>query len=100
MDVLINEKIIAGIANPIVTILVMLALIYFLVNMTTYLTSADSKKQSDAKSGIIYGIIFLFVMVSVWALVNVLNKYFLRGNSGQAPYPSGNDDVNVNELIN
>ena len=38
--------------------------------------AADEEKKGVAKEKMIYGIIALFVMVSVWGIVNVLSGTF------------------------
>ncbi len=95
MENLINNKLIAGIGDPLIKLLILLSLVYFLYNVATYLISNDSSKQSDAKNGIIYGIIFLFVSVGVWALVNMLNLTIFGGRDFLAP---GTREISPDEL--
>ena len=49
-----------------------LALAYFLYGLTGYVTAHDEKKQKEGRDAIIYGLIGLFVMTSVWGLINVV----------------------------
>jgi len=49
---------------------------YVMYNGYKYIQAAGSGKQQEAKDGIIYGIVGLFVMVSVWGLVNVIRNTF------------------------
>ena len=49
-----------------------LALVYFFYGLGSYVMGVDDKKKAEAKTTIIYGIIVLFVMSSVWGLVNIL----------------------------
>jgi len=54
-------------------IVVALALLYFFYGLATYiLKSGDEEKKAEGKNIMIYGIIALFVMVSVWGLVSIL----------------------------
>lgn len=63
-----------GTATPIV---VALALVYFFWGLGNFiLGSSESEKRKEAIAIMIYGIIALFVMVSVWGIVNVLQSTF------------------------
>ena len=54
-----------------------IAVIVLLVAIVNYMRAGeDEEKRSKAKSLMIYGIIGLFVMVSVWGLVNLLTGTF------------------------
>lgn len=53
-----------------VVIVIALAMLAFLWGIIQYITAgADEEKRAGARNYMIYGIIGLFVMVSVWALV-------------------------------
>ncbi|MCK5021816.1 MAG: hypothetical protein KAR54_01025 [Candidatus Pacebacteria bacterium] len=52
-------------------ILLSLAVLFFVYSLVMYLLKAGEEKK-DAKTQMIWGIVILFVMVSVWGLVNVL----------------------------
>ena len=57
-----------------------LALVYFLWGAAQFiLHGGDEGKRSEGTKMMIYGIIGLFVMVSVWSLVGVLENTFFRG---------------------
>lgn len=63
-----------NLATPIV---VALALLYFFWGLAQYiLNSSDDKKQKEGKNIMIWGIIALFVMVSVWGIINVVRDTF------------------------
>ena len=63
-----------GAVTPIV---VALALIYFFWSLAMFITESDDKdKRKKAISGMIFGIIALFVMVSIWGIVGVLQGTF------------------------
>ena len=69
--------------------LVTLGLIYFLWGVAKYISSgSDAASHDEGRQMMINGIIALFVMVSVWGLVNVLAETFsLTGVSGAPPKP-------------
>lgn len=63
-----------GAATPIV---VALALVYFFWGLGNFiLGSGSEEKRKEAIAIMIYGILALFVMVSVWGIVNVLQSTF------------------------
>ncbi len=51
------------------------AVVYFLWNVFGYVMAAgDSDARKEKQSGIIYGVIGIAVMVSIWGLVNFLTS--------------------------
>ncbi len=50
-----------------------LAVVYFIYNVFLYIQSGSNPKQAEeATKMITYSIVFIFVMISVWGLVNIL----------------------------
>lgn len=73
------------ILGAIVPIVLTLALIYFMWGLVQYITSAgDETKRKDGKWMMLWGIIALFVMVSVWGLVSTLGN-IVGVDAEQAP---------------
>ena len=71
------KTIVENIFNPLVGLILTLALVYFLWGIVKYLQSVgDETKRQEGIKMMTYGIIALFVMVSVWGLVKVLKKTF------------------------
>ena len=69
--------------NAVVPVLIVLAIIYFIVGVAKYIMSAgDEESQKGARNMIIYGIIAIFAIVSVWGLVAVLQSTFGVGGGG------------------
>ncbi|HBM46027.1 MAG: hypothetical protein UT05_C0014G0005 [Parcubacteria group bacterium GW2011_GWF2_38_76] len=64
-----------------------LAVIYLLWNIVKYIQSGDPKKKDEAREVITYSLIFIFVMISVWGLVNLLVNTFQLGNT-MPPVPT------------
>lgn len=58
------------------TILILAAaVVFFLWNVFKFVMAAgDEEKRKEGQQGIIYGIIGIAVMVSIWGLVNFLTK--------------------------
>ena len=76
------------IINHIIPFLIALALVYFIYGVANFVLSAgEPGEQTKAKSMIAYGIIALFVMVSVWGLVNVLRNTFQFSSTTAPPAP-------------
>lgn len=63
--------------NTLIPIALALGLLFFLYAIVKFLLSAgDEEKRKDAKSMMIWGVIALFVMVSVWGLVGFIGNTF------------------------
>jgi heme/copper-type cytochrome/quinol oxidase subunit 4 len=78
-----------GAATPIV---VALALVYFFWGLANFIfNSGEDGKRKEAIAIMIYGIIALFVMVSIWGIINVLQTTFnVQGGSDiRAPRVQG-----------
>jgi hypothetical protein len=66
---------IANLINQLVPLLIALALVFFLWGVVTFILAAgDEDARSAGKSKMFWGIIALFVIVSVWGLVGLLNE--------------------------
>jgi hypothetical protein len=71
----------AGIIQPLIYLLFALALVYFLYGVLQYIRKGgDEDSQREARSMMIFGIIAIAVMVSVWGLVNFLTNSFKLDN--------------------
>lgn len=75
---------IRGLIAALVPIIIALAVLYFLWGLLKYVTSSDSSDQAEARNTMVMGIIVLFVMISVWGLVELLADTF-NIDSGSAP---------------
>jgi uncharacterized BrkB/YihY/UPF0761 family membrane protein len=72
---LINSVFITGLLRPLVPLLVGLAVVVFIYGVVT-MVIAEGDKKEDGKQYMIWGIVGIFVMVSVWGLVNILISTF------------------------
>lgn len=71
------DTIVRNILNPAIQVLIAVAVVLFLFGIVKYISSGDDEaKRKEAKNYIIYGIVGLFVMVSVWGLVGILTGTF------------------------
>ena len=57
-----------------VPIIIGVAVLMFLLGVLQYVTASDEDSQKSARQTMIYGTVVLFVMVSIWGLVNVLGS--------------------------
>ena len=82
-----------SIINALMPFIVALAVLFFVWGVFQFVASAgDEEKRTEGRNKMIYGIIGIFVMVSVWGLVNLLEGTFGvergvigGGGAGQAP---------------
>lgn len=66
-----------GILNEVVAIAIGFALLGFVWGVFKYLfQKGDPSKIAEARSFMIYGIIALFVMISVWGLIEMVQELF------------------------
>jgi succinate dehydrogenase hydrophobic anchor subunit len=80
----------SSLLNTLISFLVLLATVIFLWNMVKYIAAAgDEEKRKEARMGIIYGIIFLAVMVAAWGLVNVILEFIFGPGGGNFNIPGG-----------
>lgn len=61
-----------SIVEQLVPLMIGFAVLYFLWGTLKYVQAKDGETQVEARSMITHGIIVLFVMVSVWGLVNLI----------------------------
>jgi succinate dehydrogenase/fumarate reductase cytochrome b subunit len=74
---------ITGIIKPIVPFLVGLAVVVFLYGVVLLMFSEGGEKKEEGKQYMLWGIIGIFVMVSVWGLVAILGNAFQLNNTPQ-----------------
>jgi len=75
--------VVSNIFGIVIPLLVTLAVIYVIVGIIKYATASDDESQATARKSILHGIIALFVIVSIWGLVAILNNTFGVGQGGQ-----------------
>jgi uncharacterized membrane protein len=73
-----------GLVAALVPLIIGFAVLYFLWGVLKYVTAKESDAQKEATSIMVMGVIVLFVMVSVWGLVALLQDTF-DIDSGEAP---------------
>ena len=69
----------------IIPLMVLFALAYFLYGVLTYIGEREDSKREEKKQKMFWGLIALFVMLSVWSLVFVIANTFnidTKSNNG------------------
>jgi hypothetical protein len=69
--------------NTVIPVLIVLGVIYFIWGVITYVIAGEDEAKTKGRNMMIYGLIGLLVIVSVWGLVNILRNSF--GIYGTAP---------------
>jgi hypothetical protein len=79
--------ILASIVQGLIAFLIGFAVLLFLLGVLRYVAAGDNEEaRKRGRDLIIYGIIGLAVMVSVWGLVNILtNTFGLEDSNSYAP---------------
>ncbi len=80
---LINNTIIRDILRPLVPFLISLAVIIFIYGVLLLVLSQGGEKKEDGKKFMFWGIIGIFVMVSIWGLVAIMSSTFRLDNTTQ-----------------
>ena len=73
-DLVVNT-IIGGMLSPLITLIVSAAVVVFIYGVFKFVRS-DGKEKEAGKDIMVWGIVGLFIMVSVWGLVNILQGTF------------------------
>ncbi len=83
-----------GIGNVFTYILVAVAVIYIIWNVVQYFIKPSEGDRKDAGMNILWGIVGLFIIVSIWGLVNIFTNTFKTAPTNQ-PIPNlGNNPQN------
>ncbi len=65
--------------------IIALAIVWFIWNIFRYIISTDEIKTKEARDAIIWGIVAIFVMVSIWGLVAIFQYTFNIFPSSSGP---------------
>jgi hypothetical protein len=80
---------IGSILNIIIPILIVLGVVFFVYGVVTYVVGSDEEAKKKGRDRMIYGIIGLVVIVSMWGRVGVVTKTFgLDANSTTINLPT------------
>lgn len=74
-----------GIGNTIVGILIAVAVIYIVYNALMFIINAGGDDRKKYQNAILWGIVGLFVILSIWGLVAILTNTFGTTTGGTGP---------------
>ena len=78
-----------GIIKQAGILVVALALLFFFWGLSKFILQAGSEDgRKEGRNIMLWGIIALFIMISVWGIVAVLDNTFFGGSSGNTNIPS------------
>lgn len=75
-------------------LLISVAVVWFAYNVFQYTISGNEEKKQTAKNGMFWGIVGIFVMVSIWGLVAILQQTF-----GTAGFNAGNTATDLKNMV-
>lgn len=76
-----------GNLSGLVPTLILVAVVTFLASIAKFISAGENEeKRAAGRKVIIYGIIVLFVMVSIWGFVNILTQSFFGKTFGIPNY--------------
>lgn len=64
------------ILDRVMPVLIGIAVIWFIWGVISYVISGDEEKKKDARGHIIQGLIGLFIILSFWGIVGLINNTF------------------------
>lgn len=78
----------------VIPMLVSLALLFFLWGLAVFILNANNEKEREAgKVRMVWGIVALFVVLSIGGLVSIIERTFISGSGGSyyggSTYPTG-----------
>lgn len=82
------EELVEGLGslvNTAIPILIGIAVLYFIYGLVKYVASAEDDDKKAARQIMVYGVIIIAVMVSIWGLVGLLQDVFLGGSNFTTP---------------
>ena len=81
-------QVVQTVLSALIPISITLALVYFIWGISQFiLVSGNDEKREEGKQKIIWGIISIFVIVSIWGIVNFIGSSFGIGTGGTVTIP-------------
>jgi bacteriorhodopsin len=69
-----------NIGNLVVALAISLCVVWIIVSIVRYFIAGGDDAAKNAKSSIIFGVVGLFIIMSIWGLVNILRNTFNTNN--------------------
>ena len=67
---------IGSLLNAVVPVLIALGVVYFIWGVVSYVIGSDEEAKKKGRDKMIYGLIGIVVIVSIWGLVSILKNTF------------------------
>ncbi len=74
--------VVRNILNILIPLLITAALVYFIWGVISYVIAKDADDKEKARSVVTRGILGLFIVVSVWGLIGIIQSTFGVGSGG------------------
>ena len=76
-----------NLGNTAIQVLIAFAVLWIIFNVVRYIMAGDDKRKGYGMS-ILWGIVGLFIILSIWGLVNILSNTFRTNNNAPtSQYP-------------
>jgi bacteriorhodopsin len=82
--------------NTFTVLLISLAVVWIIINVVRYLIVKGPEERKEGGLRILYGVIGLFVIISIWGLVSVLQNSF--GTTNTASQGINNVQIQTNQI--
>jgi len=81
------NNLLSGVLQPLVMLLVGVAIVLFIYGLLGYLKAGlgDKEAATKAKNMMVWGVVIIFVMVSVWGFVQVMQRIFFGPSAPVGP---------------
>lgn len=84
---------VTDIGNLVIALLISLAVIWIIINIFRYLIAGEEGSRAKGGLAILYGVIGLFVILSIWGLVAILRNTFRTQDEIPANLRNGRLDL-------
>jgi hypothetical protein len=74
-----------SIGNALIPIFISFAVIYLVYAIVVYIIAGDETKKEEGKKMVFWGIIGLFLILSIWGIVGLLRRSFNFGSNQSVP---------------
>jgi hypothetical protein len=65
------------IVNPLIGLMFSVAVVFFIYGVVEFIGAADNEEaRTTGKQHMIWGVIGIFIMVSVWGIMNILKNFW------------------------
>lgn len=74
-----------SIGTLVIQIIISLTVLYIIYNVFKYLVAGSPEGRAEGGMSILYGVVALFVIFSIWGFVYILRNTFKFGGDAQTP---------------